>query len=509
MLFARLILMSIVLVLGIAPASAEVRAGNVGVVVKPCIRPAIAGLDPATLLRAPAGFDCTTPQRAFGPGDFWVISQKLHIDADGMRLNVRTASVWQRRMTLYALYADGMRVRIVTDAQGATRNLQLGAIIQNPLPRRPVTLTRLLWHVEGAANVRGIVLAPTVATGPESGSSNVAMAGIYAAFGGMCMALLLYNLGLARALRHAFLPYYCAMMAGMLIYGFSSSGALAWAMPEIDNNDRLRLNYSVLAMTGVAAILFLRHIFEEGVIPAWLDRTTNFACIALAVPTLGIALLAPWQFRALDMAYSLGFAVMVCAAIPMIVCAWLRRSEFLWLFILAWTAPIGLAIVRIGHGLGLVPYNFWIDNSTILSMASEALLSSLAIAYRILLITRERDTAKVRETAARMLADADPLTVCSIAAHSCAKQSGGRASSNCCCSTSTISNASTIRSAMPAATRYCSSSRACCAAGFAPPRCWRGSGARNSPSSRRSGMRSTLNDCSLRCARRACRSTSG
>ncbi|MEG3087996.1 GGDEF domain-containing protein [Sphingomonas sp. PB4P5] len=410
MLPFRLYALLILLCIGIAPAQAEVRAGKVGTPIAICVRPDAPGLDPTDLLRTPRGLDCTTPQRNFGPGDFWVVSRPLHIDTDGSRLTVRVASVWQKRMTLYALYADGARVKIATDAFGATRNLQLGAIIQNALPRRPVTLTRLLWHVEGSANVRGIVLAPTVATGPQAATSNVVMAGIYAAFGGLCLALLLYNLGLARALRHAFLPFYCAMMAGMLIYAFSSSGALAWAMPEIANNERLRLNYVLLAMTGVAAILFLRHIFENGVIPLWLDRVLNLSCIVLAVPTLGIALLAPWQFRLLDMAYSFGFAVMVCTAIPMIVYAWIRRSAFLWLFIIAWSAPIGLAIIRIGHGLNLLPYDFWIDNSTILSMASEALLSSLAIAYRILLITRERDAARAQEIAAHMLADADPLT---------------------------------------------------------------------------------------------------
>ena len=396
--------------IGLAPAQATIRAGNVGVPIATCVRPATPGLDAGTLLRTPSGFDCTTPQRAFGPGDYWVISQKLQLDSDGQRLGVRVASVWQTRMTLYALYADGVRAKIVTDARGATRNLQLGAIIENALPDRPVTLTRLLWHVEGSAAVRGIVLAPTVATERESAASNIVMAAIYAAFGGMCLALLLYNLGLAHALRHPFLPYYCAMMAGMLIYAFSSSGALAWAMPEVSNNDRLRLNYVLLAMTGVAATLFLRHFFEAGVIPRWLARGTDIASVALAVPTLAVVLLAPWQFRAFDLAYATGFALLICTAIPMMVCAWLKRSQFLWLFVIAWTAPIGLAVLRIGHGLNLVGYNFWIDNSTIVSMVFEALLSSLAIAYRILLITRERDAAKAQEIAARMLADADPLT---------------------------------------------------------------------------------------------------
>ena len=45
-----------------------------------------------------------------------------------------------------------------------------------------------------------------------------------------------------------------------------------------------------------------------------------------------------------------------------------------------------------------------------MAMAVEALLSSLAIAYRIRLLSRERDEAREQEIAARLLADTDPLT---------------------------------------------------------------------------------------------------
>ena len=240
-------------------------------------------------------------------------------------------------------------------------------------------------------------------TGPEGATSNILMSAIYSVFGGMCIALLLYNLGLARALQHKYLAFYCAMIAGMLLYAFSSSGALAWAMPWIDNNSRLKLNYFLLAVTGLAAILFLRHFFEEDVIPRWLGHALNIASVGVAASTMMIAVFAPWQLRWMDTAYASSFGFLVSLAIPMIVYAWRARSQFLWLFIIAWSAPIATATLRIAHGLSLLSYNFWLDNSTILSMAFEALLSSLAIAYRILLITRERDTARADETAARML----------------------------------------------------------------------------------------------------------
>ena len=300
---------------------------------------------------------------------------------------VRSASLRQQRMTLYALYPGGRIATIVTDAHDASRHLQLGAIIERWLPRNDTRPVRLLWHVEGSANLRAIVLAPTIATSSQSARSNTIMSAVYSAFAGVCIALLLYNLGLARALRHAFLPFYCLMMVGMLLYAFTSSGAFAWAFPAVDNNARLRMNYVLLAATGIAAINFLRHFFEPRVITPWLGRMVRAASFTVALPALGVALLEPWQMRSFDTAYALSFLVLLASILPILVAAWRRKSEFLWLFVIAWIAPIALAVMRTACGLNLIEYSFWLDNSTILSMVFEALLSSLAIAYRILLIS--------------------------------------------------------------------------------------------------------------------------
>ena len=50
--------------------------------------------------------------------------------------------------------------------------------------------------------------------------------------------------------------------------------------------------------------------------------------------------------------------------------AWRLRSNYLWLFALAWAGPITLACSRIGNSFGLVGYSFLVDNSTLLAMAS-------------------------------------------------------------------------------------------------------------------------------------------
>lgn len=398
-------------VIAFAPAPAAAQAGVVGTRTKVCIARAAPGMTARALFAAPARFDCAKKQRAFGPGDYWALSAPL---PPGTARNwpgaVRVASLWQERLTLYALYADGAIRRYTLDAQGTTRHIQLGAIIEQPLAVRDVPVTRLLWHVEGSANLRGILLGASIARPSESARSNLVLGAIYAAFGGLAFALLMYNLALWGALRYRFQLSYCAMLAVLLIYALSSSGALAWIVPQIANNDRLRINYLTLALSAISALAFARSFFEPRVFEGWLGRYATIICGALIASSVLFVAFAPWHIGLLDRLYTSTFVALLLIVPPVLVRAWSQKSRYLWLFALAWAAPFGFATLRTAGHWGLVDWSFWVDNSTILSMSMEALLSSLAIAYRIRLLSRERDEAREQEIAARLLADIDPLT---------------------------------------------------------------------------------------------------
>jgi len=401
----------LVAVIGFVPTPAIAQAGVIGTRTSVCIVRAVPGMTPRALFANPARFDCTTRQRAFGSGDYWALSAPL---PPGTARNwpgaVRVASLWQNRLTLYALYADGAIRRHTIDQRGASRHLQLGAIIEQSLEVRDVPVARLLWHVEGAGNVRGILLGATIARPSESARSNLVLGTIYAAFGGLAFSLLVYNLALWGALRHRFQLAYCAMLAVLLIYALSSSGALAWIVPDIANNDRMRINYLTLALSTTAALAFARTFFEASVFAGWLGRCATVVTCAMVGSALLFVTLAPWQVHLLDRIYTSSYVGLLLIVPPMLVRAWFQRSKFLWLFAIAWAAPIGFGTLRTAGHWGLVRWSFWVDNSTILSMTMEALLSSLAIAYRIRLLSRERDEAREQEIAARMLADIDPLT---------------------------------------------------------------------------------------------------
>jgi diguanylate cyclase (GGDEF)-like protein len=410
--FLRLVLaLGATLTLALAASPAHAQAGIAGQALAVCVLRDTGGMNPALLIRNPERFDCTTEQHKLGAGDFWVISQDINQRSSSrLPLAVRSASLWQKGLDLHILYADGALVSSETGSRGVTPYIQLGAIVEQPLPRKASDVVRVMWHVRGSVSVRGILLGARLATGPDSVRANLKMAAIYAAFGGLCIALIVYNLALWASLRHRFQLWYCAMVTGLLLYAFSSSGALAWVWPEIANNDRLRINYLLLGLLAGAMVMFARTFFEERVFAGWLGRVSNIVAIAMSGAGLLVFLTAPFAVRVADMIFTTVFLALTAVVVPTLWRAWRLRSNYLWLFALAWGAPILTAVLRMLGNLHVVPWNFWLDNSTILSMAAEALISSLAIAYRMKLLSKERDEAILGEELARRLAETDPLT---------------------------------------------------------------------------------------------------
>lgn len=392
----------------LAPASA------VSLSVEPlatCVLPAAASHDSRALFARPDWFNCTKPQQDWGPGSFWVISNPLTLRGSTEEpLRLRMGSLWQRAVVLHILYADGHIASFRADQQELTRRIQMGALVEFALPTRTAPATRLLWRVEDSANLRGLVVGPKLVTRSEAERETLTLTAVYAAFLGLCVALIVYNLALWKVLRHRFQLAYCAMLLCLAGYAFSSSGALAWLLPDIANNQRITVNYVLLAWAAAAALAFSRSFFEARIFQGWVGRVTEIAMVAMLVLGVVFLLLAPVAIRTLDPIFSLMFVALTAVVVPFLWRAWRRRSNYLWLFALTWASPLAMAVLRISANAGLVPWNFWIDNSTVPAMTWEALLTSLAIAYRIRLLSIERDTAVRQEISTRRLAETDPLT---------------------------------------------------------------------------------------------------
>lgn len=392
-----------------APAHAG-SAADAGTPLATCLARVTPGDTPAAILRGGPQFDCATEQHRLGEGNFWVLSTPLPADTPSHRVRIRMMSLWQDAVTVYALYGDG-KVAVLSDTSATlSRRVQLGAVIEFAAPVRAAPIQRILLRVDGSANRRGVVMNLRLATPGESGNANTVMAAIYAGFVGLGCALLFYNLALWGTLRHRFQVAYCVMVAVLILYAVSSSGALAWWWPAIDNNDRIRVNYVLLGLAAASALLFARTFFEPKVFAGRFGRFMVLATTAVAASGFMFAAASHIDMPLADYLTAGLFIFGLSAVVPMLWHAWRRGSAYLTLFAIAWAVPVLFAGLRILASVHWLPISFWIDNSTVLSLAFESLVSSLAIAYRVQVLSRERDEAKASEVLARRLADADPLT---------------------------------------------------------------------------------------------------
>ncbi|WP_322965689.1 sensor domain-containing diguanylate cyclase [Sphingomonas fuzhouensis] len=389
----------------------EARA-QVGTSLTSCIRPIHPGDDPRTLLTHPQAFDCTHDQSSYGVGDYWVLSQPLPMVAGDPRdrLAVSFASTWQNATTLHILYADGQIRTIAFTSATTAPYLLLGATIAVPLHHQGTRPVRILWEAHGAANMRGVVRGARIGHYADMLAVESSLGLIYGIIIGVVVGLGVYNLALWPALRQPLQPVYCLLLFFITGYALSSSGLIGQWLPWLDNNERHRWNAIMLGGVALTLVVFSRHFFERKVFEGWLDRMAVICFVLIAIPNVAFALLAPRWILPLDQAVVLGFLVLLIFLITVLVRAWRLRSNFLWAFAIAWGAPIALAMFRVLHAEHLIAWRPWIDQSTVLSMGAEALIASLGVAYRIYLLSRERDLARADERVARRLADTDPLT---------------------------------------------------------------------------------------------------
>lgn len=379
-----------------------------------CIRPMHAGDNSRTLLTQAGDFDfdCTRNQSSYGVGDFWVLSQPLPVIAGDVRdrLAVGFASTWQDATALHILYADG-RIRTIAFTSATTAPyLLLGPTIAVPLPHEATRPVRILWEAHGAANMRGVVRGARIGPYADMLAVESSLGLTYGVILGVVVGLAVYNIALWPALRQPLQPVYCLLLFFITGYTLSSSGLIGQWLPWLDNNERHRWNAIMLGGVAMTLVIFSRYFFERKVFEGWLDRMAAISFVLIAIPNIAFALLAPRWIIVLDQAVLLGFMVLLIFLIAVLVQAWRRRSNFLWAFAIAWGTPIGLAMFRVLHALHLIEWRPWIDQSTVLSMGVEALVASLGVAYRIYLLSRERDLARADERVARRLADTDPLT---------------------------------------------------------------------------------------------------
>ena len=377
----------------------------------PCVSAVRSGDSVATLLSTAERFDCTSPQSSLKAGDYWVrMDVPLSAHNAGQRPILRIASLWDDGFDLTALHTDGSVTHYNANEIKNRVHMRLGATQALMLDGQKPPVTTLLARVNGSVIIRGVMLAPQISTPDQAIRYELGMAVLYAGFGGLCIAMLIYNLALWRAMKERFLLAYCVMVGAMTVYAFFTSGAVHYVVEGLTGGDRLRITIPLLAISASTALIFTRYFFEASKIPRWLANVTIAHATAIAAFSVFYAAVSPHYVAILDQIYLLGFVPVPVIFLIYLWTAWRQNDPYLGYFLLAWSGPFISVGLRMAHGYGLLPYHVLIENSTLVGLAFEALVSSLAVGHRVRLLAQARDRAENAEVNAMLMADTDPLT---------------------------------------------------------------------------------------------------
>jgi diguanylate cyclase (GGDEF)-like protein len=376
-----------------------------------CIAAQRPGDTAVSVLADPARFDCRTPEWRLGSGNYWVW---LRLPAVGgtqsLPRELSFVPQWQQAMSVFVRNAAGRITSASYPDRELGEHIRIGATFRVALAGGEQPATDVLFKIDGALNASGLLGDPHIALHEQTDDEELIATAIFAAFAGLGIGLFCYNIVLWLTIRERFQLTYCLSLLAMLAYAWTSSGAMAEQFPLLPNTTRLATSYVMLAFVAALALQFISDFIEEDKIPARLRAGARQLGMASVLAALAVVL-APLEWRhAADRIYVISFIPLPVMVMAMTLVAWRRGSRSIRVLAIAWALPTAMAVVRIGHSLHLIDYGLLVQYALVGAMSIEALLSSLAMSFRIKLITDERDRALIDERAARHLASVDSLT---------------------------------------------------------------------------------------------------
>ncbi|WP_164523504.1 diguanylate cyclase [Sphingomonas sp. S-NIH.Pt15_0812] len=376
---------------------------------RPCIVAAQPSDDAPAMFDATGRFDCRVRQRGFPSGAAWLLSPPLRL-RPGQPYVVRFTSNWSVDVRLFIRYADGAIREVGFTHDEAPRYMGVGGRYVLRVPVRNAAPVRLLWRVRQLTTVRGVMPGAEVLDLTTLQQRTLALCIVYALCAGIALALIVGHLALYVALRARFILIYVGMVVVLLAFLFVSSGAMTILYPALDIHLRQQAATLLFGSGTILVLLFGRSFFPLTIFTPRLRRMSDAAIAALSLSTIATLLLSPNAATMLDDIDGCLYILVIAIVPAVFLRASARRERGMTLFAAAWGLPILLVGFRTMVSLGLMRGSNIYDLVTIGMMTIEVLVAAVGIVWRIHRLGFERDEARAREMAARMLADIDPLT---------------------------------------------------------------------------------------------------
>lgn len=398
--FFRLLLALLSFAIPAAPA-----VGAVGLRDRACV----ARSADAAVPTAAAAFDCAQPLAGNRAGWTWLKAAP----ADLARLRgERHLLIDQARfegLRVVARYADGTMSDTLLPGHGLVGNWFFGGHLLVTLPSRDVPLTEVLVGFDRLDHLP-IMRKLRLLDDAELERLERQWLLVFGLFAGAVLSALTYNLSLHWAVGRRFRTVYSGWSLASLLYGASWTGVLFLAAPLLAGSDGGRLNVAAMALTFALGTAFFTLFLESWALKRW-ERRLTLALAAGSVLT-GFAAAADPLFDpgVADRIWNLNaLACWLCVA-AFSLTALQRGSRAARFYLLAWSFPLAVVLLRIMRNFDIVGQSDLVDYLTFLSIGAQAVLLSVGIADRFRNLKSERDTASAEREEMRVLAETDTLT---------------------------------------------------------------------------------------------------
>ena len=224
---------------------------------------------------------------------------------------------------------------------------------------------------------------------------------------GIIVALALYNLFLWIGLRDFSYLWYSLFISVTALFFGLNQGFLLDFWPQLSHRALLTLISLTISGMILSALLFSRSFLLLPERDLWMNRLNSSAIVLAAVLPL-VTLLASEQL-AIYFNSASGLVIIACILLAGVrgVLSGFHSARVL---LLAWLALVVGFLLHLGVYLGLLPYSFPLLSAFQVGSALQAIILSMALAYRIRLLQREQEKLKREGEQLTQLSITDGLT---------------------------------------------------------------------------------------------------
>ncbi|MGX5173991.1 diguanylate cyclase [Aliikangiella sp. IMCC44653] len=241
----------------------------------------------------------------------------------------------------------------------------------------------------------------------QSYLNNIIQSNFFFALGyGLMLVMIFYNLVIGVFLKDSLYYIYASVMTCALLYQFFAHGHSRLFIDLNWDWVNYSLNFMVM-LTTTLSIYFLYHFSNIKLYSPKVAKVVNIFIKFLFVCTFITLIVSP--------SIALNIVLLLAGPLPGLalaigVWAWYCGSREAKFFTVAWLFYICAGLLWLFYWLGLLPLNNWVEMPLIIGAAFESVLLSLALAYRIRILSEQTNQLELSETHYKKLSMLDSLS---------------------------------------------------------------------------------------------------